>query len=102
RREQLVAQRQVAAREAVERARQTLGEMRAGTAGPGTTIAQLIVLVNAAARVGAAAACILLAGNGALDLGDLRRRLQAAQARRGADAPADLRAWAQAIRNLEN
>src|SRR5436190_758220 len=43
-----------AARVAVEQARDALGETRAGMAGPGTTLAQLLVLLNAAARTGAA------------------------------------------------
>jgi uncharacterized membrane protein YccC len=54
-REQRMTMAHRAARLAVEQARDALGEMRAGTAGPGTTLAQLFVLLNAAARVGAAA-----------------------------------------------
>jgi uncharacterized membrane protein YccC len=118
-------------RAAVERAREALGEMRAGTAGPGTTIAQLVVLLNAAARIAAATvtlgevaatpgtarlaaeaelertcravARILLAGKGELPLAELRRRLEAASAGRGEpQGHADLLAWAQAMRHLEN
>jgi uncharacterized membrane protein YccC len=131
RREQAVAASHAAAREAVEQARGALGEMRAGTAGPGTTIAQLTVVLNAAARIGAAAvtlgeleapadapraagesalqdACaavarILLAGKGELSLAELRLRLKAAQAAAAAGPPpADLLAWAQAMRHLDN
>ena len=127
RREQLIAQRHAAAREAVERAREALGEMRAGTVGPGTTIAQLVVLLNAASRIATAAltlgevgtaslaaeaelrqAChavarILLAGKGELSLASLRRYLQQAQAQGGeAQLQADLLAWAQALRHLDN
>ncbi|HEX6840429.1 MAG TPA: FUSC family membrane protein, partial [Stellaceae bacterium] len=55
RREQRLAARHRLARESVERARDALGEMRAGTTGPGTMLAQLTVLLSAAARIGAAA-----------------------------------------------
>ncbi len=126
-RERLIAQRHAAAREAVERAREALGEMRAGTAGPGTTIAQLVVLLNAASRVAAAAltlgevgtaslaaesqlqqAChavarILLDGKGDLSLAGLRRQLQQAQAQGGErQRQAELLAWAQALRHFDN
>ncbi|HXZ01159.1 MAG TPA: FUSC family protein [Stellaceae bacterium] len=126
RREQVIARRQAASREAIERAREALGEMRAGTAGPGTTIAQLVVLLNAASRVAAAAvtlgelaagpaaetelrqAChdvahILLAGKGELSLAGLRQRLQPAPAQTG-ETPASAAplAWAQALRHLDN
>src|SRR5689334_1664464 len=53
-REQRVTRAHRAARVAVEQARDALGETRAGIAGPGTTLAQLLVLLNAAARTGAA------------------------------------------------
>lgn len=130
RQEQAIAASHAAARDAVERAREALGEMRAGTAGPGTTIAQLTVLLNAAARIGAAAvtlgelaapadapriaaeaalqeACAavartLLAGKGEPPLAALRQRLQAAQARSGTAPAADSLAWAQAMRHLDN
>ena len=129
RREQRLAARHRLAREAVERAREALGEMRAGTSGPGTLLAQLTVLLNAAARIGAAAvtlgevalpesaACrvaiaelervcraaarILLRGAGELTLDAMRRDVQAL----GAGEPehrADLLALAQAMRHLEN
>jgi uncharacterized membrane protein YccC len=131
RREQRIAGAHAAARDAVERARAALGEMRAGTAGPGTTIAQLVVLLNAAARIAAAAvtlgevaappgsarcaaetelarACravarILLDGKGELPLAELRGKLEAARAGRGEPhGDADLLAWAQALRHLDN
>lgn len=131
RREQRIDQSHAAARAAVERAREALGEMRAGTAGPGTTIAQLVVLLNAAARIGAAAvslgevaappgtarlaaeaeledtvravARVLLLGRGTLPLAELRRRLKLARAGHGeAHEQADLLAWAQAMRHLDN
>jgi uncharacterized membrane protein YccC len=131
RREQAIAAAHAAAREAIERCRAALGEMRAGTAGPGTTIAQLVVLLNAAQRIAAAAvtlgeveapagaarlgaeaelaeACravarILLAGKGELPLAGLRQRLEAARAGGPVrDGRADLMAWAQAMRHLDN
>lgn len=130
RREQAIAARHAAAREAVERAREALGEMRAGTAGPGTTIARLVVLLNAAARIAAASvtlgelkaaadaprvaaesalqqACaavarILLDGKGELALAELRRQVQATQAGGAAPAAAEPLAWAQALRHLDN
>lgn len=55
RREQTIVLRHRAAREAIERAYDVLGEARAEIAGPGTTMAQLVVLVVAASRVGVAA-----------------------------------------------
>jgi len=55
RREQRIAAAHHAARAAVERARDAIGEMRAGTEGPGTSMAQLVVLLSALSRIGAAA-----------------------------------------------
>lgn len=55
RREQTIVLRHRAAREAIERAHDVLGEARAEIAGPGTTMAHLVVLVVAASRVGVAA-----------------------------------------------
>ena len=55
RREQVVAARHRAAREAIERAHDTVGEARAGTSGFGLTMAQLVVLIASGSRVGAAA-----------------------------------------------
>lgn len=126
-REQRIAQRHAAVREAIEHARQALGEMRAAIAGPGTTIAQLVVLLNAASRVAAAAvtlgevataglpaelelqqAChavagILLAGRGEPSFAELRRHLRHAQAQGGeTQLQAELLAWAQAQRHLDN
>ena len=126
--EQAIAAAHAAVRDAVERAREALGEVRAGIAGPGTTIAQLAVLVNAASRVAAAAvtlgevaalpgtarraaeaelerACrdvarILLTGSGASSLA-LPRRLPPPEG--GAAArQADLLAWAQVLRHFDN
>ncbi|HUH84888.1 MAG TPA: FUSC family protein [Stellaceae bacterium] len=129
RREQGIAAAHDAARNAVEQARASIGAMRAGTAGPGRTMAQLVVLLNAAARIGAAvvalsevapvpdrpaamaelvAACravakALLDGKGDLPLADFRRRFETARAAAGtAQDRADLLAWAQALRHLDN
>ena len=55
RHERLLARRHQGLREAVERARATLGNVRAEVAGPGTTMAQLMILVRAASRIAAAA-----------------------------------------------
>jgi uncharacterized membrane protein YccC len=127
RREQAVAAAHAAARNAVEQARGAVGEMRAGTAGAGSTLAQLIVLVNAAARIGAAAvalgevgtpagaadavelerACravarVLLAGRGEPPFGDLPRRLAAARGESAPQTTAERMAWAQALRHFDN
>jgi uncharacterized membrane protein YccC len=130
RREQRLTARHRLAREAVERARDALGEMRAGTTGPGTLLAQLTVLLNAAARIGAAAvtlgevavpesaprhaaiaelerscrdvARILLRGAGELTLDAMRQRVQVLGAGGEAERRADLLALAQAMRHLEN
>jgi uncharacterized membrane protein YccC len=125
RREQLIAARHGALRETIEGAREALGETRSGIAGPGTTVAQLLVLLNAAARIAAAAvtlgeiegpaphvaatgeleaACravsrVLLDGKGEPSFAPLRRRLDAA---RDAAPSAELIAWAQAMRHLDN
>jgi uncharacterized membrane protein YccC len=131
RREQRIAASHTAARAAVELAREALGEMRAGTVGPGSTIAQLLVLLNAAARIGAAVVTLgevgappgtarfaaeaeleracravaraLLDGKGELPLAELRLRLDAERAGRSEpQGQADLLAWAQAMRHLDN
>jgi uncharacterized membrane protein YccC len=130
RREQRIAVAHANARAAIERARAALGEMRAGTVGPGTTVAQLVVLLDCAASIVATAvtlcemgpprterqsiaaelagACravahILLAGNGELPLPELRRHLDEMRSSRGAlQERADLFAWAQGIRSLDN
>jgi len=54
RRERVLAKRHQVLREAVERARAALGTVRAELSGPGTTTAQLMVLVRAASRTAAA------------------------------------------------
>ena len=130
RREQRLAARHRAARDAVERAREALGEMRAGTVGPGTTLAQLTVLLNAAVRIAAAAvtlgevatpenaqrraaiaelerlcrgvARILLRGAGEVALAAMRQRVRDLGASGEQDRHADLLAFAQAMRHLEN
>jgi uncharacterized membrane protein YccC len=51
RHERLLAQRQVAVRDAVERARNALGEIRERVSGPGFTAAQLLTLLRAASRI---------------------------------------------------
>ncbi|HEX6840241.1 MAG TPA: FUSC family protein, partial [Stellaceae bacterium] len=113
-----------------ERARDALGEMRAGTTGPGTMLAQLTVLLSAAARIGAAAvtlgevavpetaprraaiaelerscrdaARLLLRGAGELALDPMRRRVQELGAGGEPERRADQLALAQAMRHLEN
>jgi uncharacterized membrane protein YccC len=130
RREQRLTARHRLARDAVERAREALGEMRAGTSGPGILLAQLTVLLNAAARIGAAAvtlgevampesaprraaiaelerACrdvarILLRGEGEPALDAMRRRVQELGADGAPERRADRLALAQAMRHLEN
>lgn len=53
--EQRLAARHRAARDAIEQVHGALGEARAETFGPGTTMAQLLVLLRATSRIGAAA-----------------------------------------------
>jgi uncharacterized membrane protein YccC len=53
-RERALANSHQALREAVERAREALGTVRAELSGPGTTTAQLMILVRAASRITAA------------------------------------------------
>jgi len=55
RREQQLGTLHAAAVAALERAREVLGEIRAGMAGPGTTVAQLLVLIDAAAAMAGSA-----------------------------------------------
>jgi len=97
-REQQLGTLHAAATAALERAREVLGEIRAGMAGPGTTVAQLLVLIDAAAAMAGSAislcelraesetsarlarACravarVLLAGKGELHLAELRNHL---------------------------
>jgi uncharacterized membrane protein YccC len=129
RREQRIAAAHAAVRIAIERSRDALGEMRAGTAGPGTTVAQLVVLIDAAAGVAASAvsfcemeespssppladdlarACravgrVLLAGKGELPLVWLRQRLEAVRSQRGAaQARGEILACTQAMRHLDD
>jgi uncharacterized membrane protein YccC len=70
RRERVLASNHQALREAVERARGALGVIRAEISGPGTTTAQLMILVRAASRV--AAAGVTLAEIHGRDLQDRR------------------------------
>jgi len=51
RRERLLAQRHIAVRDAVERARNALGDIREQVSGPGFTVAQLLTLLRAASRI---------------------------------------------------
>src|SRR3954447_25822734 len=55
RRERLIAKRHQLLREAVERALSSLGYTRGQISGPGTTLAQFLILLRAASRIGAAA-----------------------------------------------
>jgi uncharacterized membrane protein YccC len=130
RREQRIAAAHAAARTAIEQSRDALGQMRAGTAGPGTTIAQLVLLLDWAENIVATAvslcemgrrnvdqpsvaaqlargcravARILLDGNGELPLPKLHQRLDEMRSGRGApESHAALPALAQAIRSLDN
>jgi len=72
RREQRINAALLAARTAVERSREVVGDLRAGIAGPGTTVAQLMVLLDSAAGVGATA--VTIAETAALPDGDLSIR----------------------------
>lgn len=63
--EQIIEARHRALREAIERAHDTVGEARAGTSGPGTTMAQLIVLIASGSRIGAAAVSLSEIGRAA-------------------------------------
>jgi uncharacterized membrane protein YccC len=115
RRERQIGTLHAGAVAALERSREVLGEIRAGMAGPGTTVAQMLVLIDAAAAIAGTAitlcelrtssaasaqlatACravgrVLLAGRGELQLAELRDRVPAHD---------ELAAWTQAVRNLE-
>jgi uncharacterized membrane protein YccC len=108
---------------ALERSREVLGDVRAGMAGPGTTIAQLIVLLDAAAamagtaitlcELGASSAVdsqlarvcrgvgrILLAGKGELRLTELREQMRAAETA-GTASQQELVAWSHALSILD-
>jgi uncharacterized membrane protein YccC len=56
--ERRLAARHRAAREAIERVHDALGEVRAETFGPGTTMAQLLVVVRSVSRIAAAAVAL--------------------------------------------
>jgi len=55
RQERLIAKRHQALREAVEKALSSLGYVRGRVSGPGVTMAQYLILLRAASRIGAAA-----------------------------------------------
>src|SRR3954454_19964018 len=55
RQERLIAKRHQALREAVEKALSSLGYVRGKVSGPGVTMAQFLILLRAASRIGAAA-----------------------------------------------
>src|SRR5215212_6909856 len=55
RQERLIAKRHQALREAVEKALSSLGYVRGRVSGPGVTMAQFLILLRAASRIGAAA-----------------------------------------------
>jgi uncharacterized membrane protein YccC len=109
---------------ALERSREVLGDIRAGMAGPGTTVAQMIVLVDAAAAMAGTAitlcelstsseataplarTCrgvgrVLLAGKGELQLAQLRDQLRIYSEAAGASAHEELTALTHALRNLD-
>jgi uncharacterized membrane protein YccC len=130
RREQRIAAAHAAARTAIEQSKVTLGQLRAGTAGPGTTIAQLVLLLDFAANIVATAialcemrqhsaaqpsaaadlargchavAHVLLTGHGELPLAELHRRLdEVRSSRHGQVVRTNLLAWAQGVRSLDN
>ena len=129
RREQRIAASHAQTRAALERAREILGETRAGITGPGSRVAQLVVLLDAAAGVGATAvslcetrdlqgpgqirverelaracramASVLLNGSGALPLAEQHQALEQARAAAGAAERPALFAWAQGLRSLD-
>lgn len=109
---------------ALERSREVLGDIRAGMAGPGTTVAQMLVLSDAAAAmaagaitlcescagseltVGLARACravarILLAGKGELQLAPLRDQVRSYSETARGLAPEELTALTHALRTLD-
>jgi uncharacterized membrane protein YccC len=131
RREQRINAALLASRAAVERSREVLGDLRAGLAGPGTTVAQLMVLLDSAAGVGAIAVTLaettalaegelpistselfvaceavarkLLDGKGELPLAALRQRLVLADPRtEGPLERAEVLVLRQALRHLED
>jgi len=122
RREQQLGTLHAAAVAALEHSREVLGEIRAGMAGPGTTVAQLLVLIDAAAAMTGTAisicelraesgtsahlanACravarVLLAGKGELHLAGLRDHLPGHPA--DGLPPEELAALNHALRSLD-
>lgn len=109
---------------ALERSREVIGDIRAGMAGPGTTVAQMIVLIDAAAAMAGIAitvceldvrseattrlarACrgvarVLLAGKGELHLTQLRDQVRVDSATAGGSAHEELTALTHALRTLD-
>jgi len=109
---------------ALERSREALGDIRAGTSGPGTTVAQMIVLIDAAATMAGTAitfcdlgagsettatlarACravarILLAGKGGMQLSQLRDQVPIYSATPAGLAREELIALTHALRTLD-
>ena len=109
---------------ALERSREAIGDIRAGMAGPGTTVAQMIVLIDAAAAMAGTAvtlcdlgstseatarlarACrsvahVLLAGKGVLQLSQLRDQVRIDSETAGAVAREELTALTHALRTLD-
>jgi hypothetical protein len=109
---------------ALERPREVIGDIRAGTAGPGTTVAQMVVLIDAAAamtgiaitlceldasseatarlaRACRAVARVLLAGKGELRLQQLRDQVSIHSETAGESAHEELTALTHALRTLD-
>ena len=109
---------------ALERSREVLGDIRAGMAGPGTTVAQMIVLIDAAAAMAGTAvtlcdlgasseatarlarACravarVLLAGKGGVQLSQLREQVRVYSETAGGLAHEELTALKHALRTLD-
>ena len=109
---------------ALERSREALGEIRAGMAGPGTTVAQLIVLIDAAASMAGTAitfcelgasseatarlarACrevgrVLLAGKGRLPLAEVREQVRIYSETASGLSREELTAWTHALGILD-
>jgi len=108
---------------ALERSRDVLGDIRAGMAGPGTTIAQMLVLIDAAAAMAGSAitlcdleassettaplarACravgrVLLSGKGELPLSELRNQVRSSEAAARLSRE-ELTAWTHALSTLD-
>jgi uncharacterized membrane protein YccC len=109
---------------ALERSREAVGDIRAGMAGPGTTVAQMIVLIDAAAamagtgitlceldassgtsarlaRACRAVARVLLAGKGELQLSQLRDQVRSYTETAGGLPHEELTALTHALRTLD-